>query len=299
MKTKYILGIYLILYLSVSFSQSNSKRQNKSVEEKLLYSTIRINTVSREGNKIIYGSGTGLFFNFADSDSVSRPYLITNKHVIENTLLGVFEFVLTNKYGEPDTITQRIVLENFSKLWIYHPDPKIDLCILPIANLENEAILKKVMHYYIMYDLNNIPNDNEWEKIDAIQKVLIVGYPIGLIDTLNNIPLIRTGTTATPPYLNFNGRSEFVIDAGCFPGSSGSPIIYLPDMFVELENKVKRPLLLGILYAGPVMKVSGEITTKKISTSIGPIAETLIPINLGYIIKSTRIKDFKQIIDKK
>ena len=41
---------------------------------------------------------------------------------------------------------------------------------------------------------------------------------------MNKIPVIRQGITATPIWNNFKGDKVFLIDAGVFPGSSGSPV---------------------------------------------------------------------------
>ncbi len=52
----------------------------------------------------------------------------------------------------------------------------------------------------------------------------MVGYPVGLWDSVNNMPILRRGSTATLLDWTYEGRQEFVIDAACFPGSSGSPV---------------------------------------------------------------------------
>lgn len=53
----------------------------------------------------------------------------------------------------------------------------------------------------------------------------MIGYPNGLWDSVNNMPIVRRGTMATNISLNHNDKREFVIDAACFPGSSGSPVV--------------------------------------------------------------------------
>jgi len=65
----------------------------------------------------------------------------------------------------------------------------------------------------------------------------MVGYPIGLWDEKNNYPIFRKGITATHPANDYNGKSEFMIDAACFPGSSGSPV-YIIDELNYVDKKV-------------------------------------------------------------
>lgn len=52
----------------------------------------------------------------------------------------------------------------------------------------------------------------------------MIGYPNGLWDSQNNLPIIRRGITATSVKKDYNGKKEFLIDAAVFPGSSGSPV---------------------------------------------------------------------------
>jgi hypothetical protein len=65
------------------------------------------------------------------------------------------------------------------------------------------------------------------EGLDAIEEVVFVGYPDGLFDEVNYLPLTRRGITASPPTADFNGRPVFLIDGSVFPGSSGSPVLIL------------------------------------------------------------------------
>ncbi len=44
----------------------------------------------------------------------------------------------------------------------------------------------------------------------------MIGYPNGIWDEANNMPIIRRGITATHPNFNYNGKPEFMIDAACF-----------------------------------------------------------------------------------
>lgn len=65
------------------------------------------------------------------------------------------------------------------------------------------------------------------EELSAVEEILMVGYPNGLWDSVNNYPLIRRGITASHPAVDFevDGVPTTVVDAACFPGSSGSPVI--------------------------------------------------------------------------
>ena len=60
----------------------------------------------------------------------------------------------------------------------------------------------------------------------------------------------------------------------------------------KLGDRIK---LLGILYASPIYDVNGKIEVIQIPTANVVYSKMGIPINLGYVIKSSRILDFEPI----
>ncbi|MFZ7230474.1 hypothetical protein, partial [Avibacterium avium] len=134
-------------------------------------------------------------------------------------------------------------------------------------------------------------------------ELFMVGYPNGLWDEINNQPIVRRGITATDPKLDYNGKKEFLIDAACFPGSSGSPIFqYTEGAKSDIHGITFYPggylKLLGVLYAGPMFGIDGNIQIKEIPTSTIPIAHSRIPMNLGLVIKIEKLLEMKKILMK-
>ena len=156
--------------------------------------------------------------------------------------------------------------------------------------------------FYRSFDNALIPTCQQLTEIDIVEEILMIGYPNGLWNSINNMPIVRRGTMATNINLNHNGKREFVIDAACFPGSSGSPIILFnkggyTDKKGNLNWGKGRLMLLGILYAGPQQTVTGDITIVTIPNSQQKaMSISHIPNNLGYIIKSDAILDFIPVI---
>lgn len=98
----------------------------------------------------------------------------------------------------------------------------------------------------------------------------MIGYSSGIWDSTHNLPIIRKGITTTYPKLAFNGKAEFLIDAACFPGSSGSPV-FLANIgsYINKNGSVcigSSIALLGTMYAGPQYLVTGEMEVSKIPT---------------------------------
>jgi hypothetical protein len=274
-----------------------------SVSEQLTHCTVRIVCQTLSGEESV---GTGFFFKFleeGDAEDTHLPVIITNKHVIEGAQWGDFYLNIADENGaQIHGARERFRLGEFEAGWIKHPDPGVDLCFLPLGNVMRlfyQAQRKRI--YFMALGKEIIPTAEQLEGLAALEDIVMVGYPIGLWDKVNNMPIIRRGITATHPKLPYNGREEFMIDAACFPGSSGSPVVlYNETGYIDrnLSRFVPEPrvYLLGVLYAGPQFTATGEIEIVDVPTQKRPIAFSDIPMNLGYVIKSRRIVELEDIM---
>lgn len=261
-----------------------------SLSERICYSTIRIEASVPEG----VSTGTGFLFNFSLDQGVFSSCLVSNKHVIEGSSFTRLVVSCKDKIG--NVTKQRLEID--TKLWILHPDEDTDLCVLPMVHVFGLIIATGMKPYVAPLDESLIPSKEQLENLSAIEDIIMVGYPDGIWDEVNNQPILRRGITATHPKNDFNGNPEFLIDAACFPGSSGSPVLILNqgsyiDKTGSLNIGVSRVLLLGVLYAGPQHTAEGSIRFAAI-----PRTYTAIPNNLGLVIKSHKLLDFKSILQE-
>lgn len=274
---------------------------HSSIPNILSHITVRLECKSQNGQISV---GTGFHFKFEDID---ESIIVTNRHVVEDAVSAEIKFTNTDGDGEPDIGNYLIAsYPNFHAIWLPHPDPSVDLAAIPVSHLgspivRNGKIENNVYLSYISDSL--IPSLEKLKLLRVVEDVLMVGYPIGLWDSYNNMPIFRRGITATKPGLDYNGRKEFVIDAACFPGSSGSPVFrYVPQLpliggeGVLIKGCKGYVELLGILYAGPQFNAQGSIDIVTVPTQSIPIANTSIPTNLGFVIRSEQILKFKQLI---
>lgn len=108
--------------------------------------------------------------------------------------------------------------------------------------------------------------------------------------------------TATPPYIDFDGRPEFIIDCACFPGSSGSPVLlYNAGTHVQKDGNLAigpRIKLLGILWGGPQYSALGVIQAVPIPTAVQHVAVARIPNNLGFCVKAEQLLAFEDMFDR-
>lgn len=257
-----------------------------SISERVCFSTLRIEAATHPN---YISTGTGFLFIFKANDQTDIPCLVTNQHVIEGSTYT--SLVITCTLSNGHEVHEKVHVN--TDLWIHHPDPNTDLCLLLIQPVFQTLTSQGKTPFYIPLDEGLIPSSEQQNSLSAIEDIIMVGYRDGIRDQNNNQPIIRRGITATHPKNDFNGKGEFLIDAACFPGSSGSPVLILNqggyvDKKGNLNLGYSRVMLLGILYAGSQHTAEGRITFAAI-----PKAYTNIPNNLGLVIKSSRLIEFK------
>ncbi|WP_344759540.1 serine protease [Luteimonas lutimaris] len=254
--------------------------------------------------------GTGFFYitDFGAPEGVAQiPLVITNKHVVKGFVDAKLFLTTCNPGEQPDETgaTQNdqhreALISGIDQRLMLHPDPNVDLCAFPIQDI-CDAVVSDGRELRLAYlnDSYLVPGD-ERPHIRVIESVAMIGYPNGLWDQSNNRPLVRRGSTASHPFVRWNGRREFVIDAACFPGSSGSPVFLFEDVMFRQRGGAYTPgskaHLLGVLASGPWIDREGRIVRRDV-----PAATTLVPIvpammNLGNVVHADAIRDLLPII---
>lgn len=221
------------------------------------------------------GHGTGFFYK----SNTSKILLITNKHVMTKSKCCKI-YITVNDLNKNIIchITLEIKLKNTIR---FHES--YDLCAVNITDVYNDLVKENRIPQFKFIENDNILLD--YSDLQLVQDVIMVGYPSGLIDIVNNKPIIRTGTVATNINNRYNGKEIFLIDVATFKGSSGSPIFTL--------NNDGELFLLGI--NSECLNHNTRVNKKKKDQLSRASGYVDIPNNLGVIINSKIVADFLSI----
>ena len=257
-----------------------------TLAENLLYSTVKL-TASKGGAPL--STGTGFFMQTAVRGENFVPMIITNKHVIK----GCDMITAICHFADGDQPSGRFVACNMTIApgsYVPHPSADIDLCAIPLGDIMQQAAAKGSPLFLRFLGFDVVPKNDDWDFFDAIEEVTMVGCPNGISDEANNLPIVRRGITASSLAKRYNGKDEFMVDMACFPGSSGSPI-FIYDRNGYLDRRAnsyimgqQRLLLVGILYAGPLIANSGQIILGQ-----PPKVEVAAMMHLGNAIRASAL----------
>lgn len=209
--------------------------QLKHFQEQIFFATVRITIPTNTGKGA--SIGTGFLYQVPVSKEKHCILLVSNRHVYGDPTKPI-QLVFHRRDDNDPTrphLGQTVVLadKKFEAVFTVHPDPSVDLACINIS---------KIGHHeppiFYKNQTDDLMPDFQHERLLPGNDVWFVGYPENRFDTANNLPVLRRGYIASIPKVDFEGRSEFLIDAQVFPGSSGSPV------FTSLGNQFR---LVGIV----------------------------------------------------
>ncbi|MDM1784246.1 S1 family peptidase [Acinetobacter bereziniae] len=253
------------------------------ISDQLYYSTFKI-----DGNNSI---GTGFFYFHDFGNGLAKVFLITNRHVVEPSQSGSIVFHSSkNAYPHKELdlskrVTVTLNAAQWQQWWKFHPDSDVDIAVLDFTEIEHKLTQRSQDIYYKGLNNKQLIKEDDYPDIQSIQQVFYVGYPQGLIDNHNLLPIARSGYTASPIKFDFNGKREFLIDSAVYPGSSGSPVCIINEgtPFVDRNNTLKmdavRFIFLGVLTSVQAQSVPNNPK------------EVKHYLNLGVVIKSECITE--------
>ncbi|HBA87125.1 MAG TPA: hypothetical protein DCZ75_03795 [Geobacter sp.] len=214
--------------------------------------------------------GSGFLLFRPVSDNQGQVYLITNKHVLPSPTGpdNITIRVNIKSAANPQVQDLPVPIYNKKKQYLptvrFHPNPGYDVAAV---NITEQVARQGIEGVWLPYDLLVTDERLKDEHISIGDDIFLLGYPDGIFDQRNVSPILRRGVLATSPNQGyaFNERLRrqyglperidgFLIDAGVFPGSSGSVVILAPQPTTlgargetVVSSAKKIPYVLGVV----------------------------------------------------
>lgn len=296
------------------------ERPKLHMAELLSYVTVRLSCVKNNGASY----GTGFFYDIphVTNPTMHIPVIVSNRHVAKDVQETSVVFTLAGADSLPSSEKYTLRIDNRAFPWINHPDASVDLSVLPLAPALRHMEKQGKKPFFFAFNSSYIPDEGYMKSITQTDEVVMIGYPGGLWDDVNNQPIFRKGILATSPSKNFGGRREFLIDMPVYWGSSGSPVLLFSEGAyydrgcrdgahgLMAGGRLK---LLGINYATITSTVTGKVVPVPVPTVVEDMASTAsgqlkpeeqrfsleakmgIPNNIGIIIHASRLKEIEEM----
>jgi len=199
--------------------------------------------------KDMVASASGFFFLHNE-----KKFLVTNRHVVIDEEESYFpDSIKLRLHCSPINSEKNMIIQvplyddEQKKLWLEHPLQEKVNCDVVLIPLPEDTIAFALMNFMTT---KNIPDRKL--QIPAFADVVVVGYPLGFHDELNNLPIYRQGMIASPYPSMFEKKPYFLIDAKLHSGSSGSAVLNSPHNILVRDKAAfhsNHSLLLGIFSA--------------------------------------------------
>ena len=197
--------------------------------------------------------GTGFFYGhfIKRGDKAGHVlFLVTNRHILESQIKDGNTEILLKCNSKDDGTAREMTLSLYDETgdeysFLYHPNPNIDLAILPV---DYNKIKKEMKVDYIRENQSLTINKMKDEGVSEGDFVFILGFPMGNVGTSRKCTIVRSGIIARISDA-FHGDSEdFLLDAFIFPGNSGGPVITKPELTGMVGTKqLDKSVLIGVV----------------------------------------------------
>lgn len=195
------------------------------------------------------GTGTligRLFKKTSSSEGQYHVFIVTNRHVIEDHTSVVIRF---NPLGNKPAKDYEIPLQDRSgkKLWSEHPGKLADIAVIGI---NADFLAEEGVRYDFFQSDNHLMSLSEMSESGVSEGdfIYVLGFPMGIVDEDRQFVIARSGIIARIRDTLEGHKTDFLVDAFIFPGNSGGPVIYKPEIIsVGGTKSLAKPCLIGIV----------------------------------------------------
>lgn len=223
-----------------------------------LNSVVAIGTIEDDSDTEIHWIGTGFIYGVDANDSGSDvyPFLVTNRHILENDGTIV---VKMNRTDDLPANEYAFDIERVQHNITTHPDSDVDVAVMPVPV---DVWIVDQSAANIVQERQSLSRAAAGEiGVSEGDGVFAVGFPLGLVEYENQIfPIVRQGCIARiQDWLSGRAR-RILIDANIFPGNSGGPVFLRPTAMASAgANANDVAYLIGM--------VSGYIPYREVAVS--------------------------------
>lgn len=250
----------------------------QTIYDQLYFSAVAIATVDLTGKPF---DSTG----FVWLTDHGEQLLVTNRHVLEGARSITVRTVAAGPDGNPNLGVRScgtILTQDVQ--WVAHPNPDVDVAVIawaPFVESMKETFSSPCTVHFNPAGAYGLGSTT---YVPAIAEVFFVGFPAGIYDDGNEIPVARRGITATPVYGDYATLPAFLMDGPIMKGSSGSPVFFASDI-PDLSNG-------SFVSTGTRFAFLGVVSSFKRSDDWGPDAER--GTDLGVVFNAIAISETVQ-----
>jgi hypothetical protein len=205
-----------------------------------------------EASGFLYGDFVG---KNSEQKSLYQPYLVTNRHVIEEHLAatnGPLSIRFNQKSGGPVQEYDFPLIVDGVPTWRAHPDPLVDIAVVRLNGSWFEQMGIKFDYFHSDFDTLSRVKAKELGLSEGYG-VFVLGFPMNLVGTQQDYVVVRQGSIArirdtldSPATVK-----SFLIDSFIFPGNSGGPVVLRPEtaeaQFQGEKPPIRAAFLLGVV----------------------------------------------------
>jgi len=202
--------------------------------------------------------GTGFLYyhpiGMDDDRTHYRPFLVTNRHVMERGIRDV-------RFNHPacGSLEIHAIGAVTDGDWTTHPHGA-DVAVIPLLSPGPLTFGRDVMEAEIFIGDVCTPSGEDLTSMMEGTGVFLIGFPLALIGDSRNYPIVRSGVIARIQDCLSGEEDTFLIDAPAFPGNSGGPVIVRPESTaISGTSAVSHALLIGV--------VSQNIRSREVAVS--------------------------------
>lgn len=274
-------------------------------EHAIARSTVRILAGTDPAN--LTSVGTGFYYQVTHpTTNQAKVLIVTNKHVVRGAQIVQFvassaaNISVLDAHAQPVGRVDQVINWPLAGNLHPHPDPAIDLCGIDVT-VPLGAILANGRQLRSMFlDYSWLPDSTSKSLMRDIEPVLVLGYPNGIWDPHNNMPIARLGTTATHPLALYQGKSDFLVDVAAFGGSSGSPVFGYEAPFFRQPSGAVTPgtkiQLLGVVWGVIEQSVTGVMQHVQVPAATASVPVLQTSLSLAIALHASAVLDLDELL---